>query len=77
MRWVQVTSSVILKSCTFFKLLDLSRSYGKKKKKKTLINTYILIKISFNIPYLWHSISLYISIRIMRCKIMRFQKYML
>ena len=48
-RWVQVTPNVILKSYTFFKSLDLSRFYGKKK---TLINVYILIRISFNISYL-------------------------
>ena len=33
MRWVQVTPGVILKSYTFFKPLDLSRSNGKKKLK--------------------------------------------
>ena len=31
MRWVQVTPSVTLKSYTFSKPLDLSRSNGKKK----------------------------------------------
>ena len=31
MRWVQVTPCVILKSYTFFKPLDLSRSNGQKK----------------------------------------------
>ena len=49
MRWVQVTPGVTLKNYTFFKSLDLSRFYGKKK---TLINVYILIRISFNISYL-------------------------
>ena len=42
MRWVQVTY-------TFFKPLNSSRSNGKKKK---LINTDILISISFIIIYL-------------------------
>ena len=49
MRWVQVTPDVTLKSYTFFKLLDLSRSNGKKK---TLINADIPIKILFIILYL-------------------------
>ena len=31
MRWVQVTPGVTLKSYTFFKPLDLSKSNGKKK----------------------------------------------
>ena len=31
-RWVQVTSDVTLKSHTFFKLLDLSKSNGQEKK---------------------------------------------
>ena len=53
MRWVQVTPNVTLKSYTFFKLLDLSRS---NSKKKTLINADIPIKISFIILYLLHSI---------------------
>ena len=39
-RWVQVILCVTLKSYTFFKSLDLSRSNGKKK---TLININILI----------------------------------
>ena len=55
MRWVQVTPNITLKSYTFSKPLDLSRSNGKKKNE--LINTDILIRISFiiliyNIPYL-------------------------
>ena len=54
MRWVQVTPGITLKSYTFSKLLDLSKSNGKKKKK--LINANILIKISFIIPNLWHFI---------------------
>ena len=45
-RWVQVTPGVILKSYTFFKPLDLSRSNGKKK-KKTLINANILIDLIY------------------------------
>ena len=54
MRCIQVTPSVTLKSYTFSKPLDLSRSNGKKN---ALINVDILIKISFiifiyNIPYL-------------------------
>ena len=53
-RWVQVTPSVTLKSYTFSKPLDLSRS---NSKKNALINANIMIKISFiiliyNIPYL-------------------------
>ena len=40
MRWIQVTSGITLKSYTLFKLLDLSRSNGKKK---SLINANILI----------------------------------
>ena len=52
-RWVQVTSGVTLKSYTFFKPLNLNRSNGKKK---TLINTIILISISLIILYLLHSI---------------------
>ena len=35
MRWVQVTPGVTLKNYTFFKSLDLNRSNGIKKKKKT------------------------------------------
>ena len=53
MRWVQVTPGIILKSYTFSKLLDLSKSNGQKK---ILINANILIKISFIIPYLCHFI---------------------
>ena len=41
----------------FSKLLDLSRSNGKKK--KTIINNDILIRISFIISYLWHSIPIF------------------
>ena len=41
--WFQVTSNVILKSYTFSKPLDLSKSNGKKN---TLINVNILISIS-------------------------------
>ena len=48
MRWVQVTLSVTLKSYTFFKPLDLSKSNGPKK---TLINTNILIDLIYY-PYL-------------------------
>ena len=40
MRWVQVTSGVTLKSYTFFKPLDLSKS---NDQKKTLISTKYLI----------------------------------
>ena len=47
MRWVQYTLGVTLKSYTFFKPLDLSRSNGQKK---TIINTNILIKISLIFP---------------------------
>ena len=36
-RWVQVTSSVILKSYTFFKLLNLSKFNGKKRPSLILI----------------------------------------
>ena len=42
-------------SYIFFKPLDLSRSNGKKK---TLINTNILIKISLIIPYLLYFLSI-------------------
>ena len=49
MRWIQVTLCVTLKSYTYFKPLDLSRSNGQKK---TLINANILIRISLIIPYL-------------------------
>ena len=54
MRWVQITSSVTLKSYTFFKPLNLSISNGQKN---TLINADILTRISFiiliyNISYL-------------------------
>jgi len=38
MRWVQVIPGVTLKSYTFFKPLDLSRSNGKKN---TFINTNV------------------------------------
>ena len=52
MRWVQVTPSVTLKSYTFFKPLDLSRS---NSQKKIFINTNILIDLIyyllFNIFY--------------------------
>ena len=53
--WFQVTSNVILKSYTFSKPLDLSKSNGKKN---TLINADILIRISviiliYNISYLF------------------------
>ena len=43
-RWVQFTHGVTLKSYTFFKLLDLSRS---NCKKKTLINANILIDLIY------------------------------
>ena len=42
-------------SYTFFKLLDLNRSNGKKK---TLINANILIRISLIIPHLLYFISI-------------------
>ena len=54
-RWVQVTPDVTLKSYTFFKPLDLSRSNGQKK---TLINANILIKISLIIHHLLYFISI-------------------
>ena len=41
----------------FFKLLDLSRSNGQKI--YSLINTNILIRISFIILYLWHFILIF------------------
>ena len=44
MRCVQVTPSVTLKSYTFFKPLDLSRSNGQKK---TIINANILINLIY------------------------------
>ena len=44
-------------SYTFFKPLDLSRSNGLKKKKKTLINANILI--SLIIPHLLYFISIF------------------
>ena len=44
MRWVQVTPGVTLKSYTFFKPLDLSRSNGQKK---TIINANILIDLIY------------------------------
>ena len=53
MRWVQVTPGVTLKSYTFFKPLDLSKSNGKKK---TFINANIPTSISLIIPCLLHSI---------------------
>ena len=43
---------------TFFKPLDLSKSNGKKKKIKTLVNANILIRISLIIPYLLYFISI-------------------
>ena len=54
-RWVQVTPGVTLRSYTFFKPLDLSRSNGKKK---SLINANILIRISLIIPHLLYFISI-------------------
>ena len=36
-RWVQVTSGVILKSYTFFKPLNLSKSNGQKRPSLILI----------------------------------------
>ena len=54
-RQVQVTPGVTLKSYTFFKPLDLSRSNGKKK---TLINANILIRISLIIHHLLYFISI-------------------
>ena len=44
MRWVQVTPGVTLKSYTFFKPLDLSRSNGQKE---ILINANILIDLIY------------------------------
>ena len=44
-RWVQVTPGIILRNYNFFKLLDLSRSNGIKKKK--LINANILIDLIY------------------------------
>ena len=44
MRWVQVTPGVTLKSYTFFKSLNLSRSNGPKK---TIINVNILIDLIY------------------------------
>ena len=44
MRWVQVTPGIILKSYTFFKPLDLSKSNGQKK---TFINANILIDLIY------------------------------
>ena len=55
MRWVQVTPGVTLKSYTFFKSLDLSRSNGQKK---TLINVNILIRILLIMPHLLYFISI-------------------
>ena len=55
MRWVQVTPGVTIKSYTFFKPLDLSRS---NSKKKSLINANILIRISLIIPHLLYFISI-------------------
>ena len=52
MRWVQVTPGVTLKSYTFFKPLDLSKSNGKKK---TLINTNILIFIYYPLFTTFHT----------------------
>ena len=43
-------------SYTFFKPLDLSRSKIQRKKKKKNSLMLILIRISFIISYLWHSI---------------------
>ena len=51
----KVTPGVTLKSYTFFKPLDLSRSNGKKK---TLININILIRILLIIPHLLYFISI-------------------
>ena len=53
-RWVQVTLGVTLKSYTFFKSLDLSRSNGKKKHSLILIfllGSHLLFRI-YDIPYL-------------------------
>ena len=55
MRWIQVTLCVTLKSYTYFKPLDLSRS---NDQKKTLINANILIRISLIIPYLLYFMSI-------------------
>ena len=55
MRWVQVTPGVTLKSYTFLKPLDLSRS---NSQKKTFINTNILIMILLIIPHLLYFISI-------------------
>ena len=53
-RWVQVTPGVILKSYTFSKPLDLSRSNGKKRHSLMLIfllGSHLLFRI-YDIPYL-------------------------
>ena len=55
MRWVQVTIGLTLKSNTFFKPLDLSRSNGQKN---IIINANILIKISLIVPHLLYFISI-------------------
>ena len=55
MRWVQVTIGLTLKSNTFFKQLDLSRSNGQKN---IIINANILIKISLIVPHLLYFISI-------------------
>ena len=44
MRWVQVTPDVTIKSYTFFKPLDLSRS---NDKKETIFNANILINLIY------------------------------
>ena len=41
MRWIQVTPGITLKSYTFSKLLDLSRSNGKKKHSLILILLFV------------------------------------
>ena len=55
MRWVQVTIVLILKGYTFFKPLDLNRF---NRKKKTLINGNILIRISLIMLHLLYFISI-------------------
>ena len=68
-RWVQVTLDATLKN-TFSKLLDLSKSNGKKIQSLMLI----FWLISFIIPYLCHSIfiskpkkNVYVSPSLLHC----------
>ena len=52
MRWIQVTPGVTLKSYTFFKPLDLSKSNGPKK---TIINVNIL-NVNILIDLIYYSL---------------------